>query len=78
MFLKRDVCQHFAALKAGKRYFVYVFLMKNIVFCIQKYVCQLSVEFKRKAGKRPPPGQNVGKRTRPKSGGLYLMYYIMY
>jgi hypothetical protein len=55
--------------KAGKRHFVYVFLIQNIVFSIQKDVCQLFVEFKPKAGKRSPrakcwqtypPNKNLG------------------
>ena len=51
MCLKRDVCQHLAAIKAGKRHYVYKFMIQNIVFCIQKDVYQLFVEFKPKAAK---------------------------
>ena len=77
MFLKSDVCQHFAAIKAGKRHFVYKFLIQNIVSCIQKDVCQLLVEFKPKAGKHPP-GQNVGKHLPPNLGGLSVQKKISY
>ena len=34
MFLKRDVCQHFAALKTGKRDHFYVFLIHIIYFFV--------------------------------------------
>ena len=42
MFLERDVCQYFAALKTGKRHPFYLFLIQIIGFCYKRDVCQLS------------------------------------
>ena len=56
--------------KAGKHHFVYVFLIQNIVFCIQKRMfASFLLNFSQKLA-NVPPGQNVGKHTPPKSGGL--------
>ena len=54
MFRKRNVCQHFAALKAGKHLQFYVFSIQIIIFLQKSDVCQLLVEFQPQAGKRPP------------------------
>ena len=51
--------------------FIY-FWYKTCVFCIQKDVCQLWLNFSQKLA-NVPPGQDVGKHTPPpkkKSGGL--------
>ena len=62
MFQKRDVCQHFAALKTGKRHQFYVFLIRIIVSFTKGTFASFGLNFNQKLA-NVLPGQNVGKRT---------------
>ena len=68
MFLKRHVCQHFASLNAGKRHFVYLFLIQNTIFCLQKDVsafCWILA----KSWQTSPPGKMFANIPLPNQGG---------
>ena len=70
MSLKRDVCQHSVALKAGKRHSFYVFLFKLLYFGYKRMFASFWQNFRQKLA-NIPPGQNVGKHTPPSNlGGL--------
>ena len=76
-FLKRDVCQHFAALRTGKRHPFYLSLIQIIMFLVQKVRLPVfCIIFSQKLA-NVPPGQNVGKRTPKKSGGLLGDLYFL-
>ena len=76
MSLKRDVCQHFAAIKAGKHNSFYEFWYKILYFAYKRTFASFWLNFNQKLA-NIPPRQNVGKHTPPPNlGGLYIIISI--
>ena len=72
--LKRDVCQHLAALKAGKRHSFYVLLIQIIVFIIQAGRLQVLGRILAKSWQTHPQAKCwQTDPLPPKSGGLYMI-----
>ena len=70
MFLKSDVCQHFAALKTCKRHQFCVFLIQIIIFWVQTEGLQVLGWVVSKSWQTSPPGKMLANKTPLKSWGL--------